>query len=214
MTLIAQDKRIPVSMLAIPEDGKTYGVKDGQPEEIPEAGGSVESVTGELIDNTDPLNPVVRTLISKGVRTQTGMFSPTVVGTDPTNLFQTVYAWLGAYNSEGRIIKIRLVTQFNATSGSDVSFRLRIGSTAYATMTLTAPSSTSQAVVEYTVTFGLSSEKKIAGSVMEPITGITIATSQNTIDMESNLNIWIEGLFGTSDGSNSFSVSQVTVEVV
>jgi hypothetical protein len=36
MTTIAQDKRIPVSMLAIPEDGEIYGVKDGLPVQVSE----------------------------------------------------------------------------------------------------------------------------------------------------------------------------------
>lgn len=151
--------------------------------------------------------------LQKFVRTQSGTYNPTVTGTTENNLFETNFGWLGINNAESRIIKIRLVTQLNASSGSDVTFTLKIGATAYSTVTI-SPAATTEAVVEYVLTFGASNSKKIIGTVMEEITGFKMGTNLVTIDMSSNLDIFIAGTFLTSDGANGFSVSQVTVEVV
>ena len=64
------------------------------------------------------------------------------------------------------------------------------------------------------VTFGVTNSKKIVGTVLEEITGFKMGTTLPTIDMSSDMDIFVEGVFLTSDAANGFSVSQVTVEVV
>lgn len=49
-------------------DGKVYGRKDNEWVEVNESSGGIETVTGTLVDNTDPNNPVINTPVKKTLK--------------------------------------------------------------------------------------------------------------------------------------------------
>lgn len=94
MTSIPEDKRIPISMVAFPQDGKTYGVKDG-----------------EVIE------------ITVGIAQTSGEWTPTVValGSSPT---LTYVAQNGYWIKTGSLIHFRIRLQWSAVSGGSGGLRI------------------------------------------------------------------------------------------
>lgn len=101
MSLIPQDKRIPVKMLAFPEDGKTYGVKEGNPEEIP---------------------------ASSGVEQTSGTWTPSLSVSTGTNPTVTYVAQNGFWIKTGLLVHFRVRLQWSAASGGSGNLRINLPS--------------------------------------------------------------------------------------
>ena len=98
-------KRLISSFISdAPVDGNTYSRKDaGWVEQT--AGSGIESITGDFVDNSDPLNPIIEDprpyKVYSALLTQTGTSNPTATVLENT-LGQTItwsYNGVGAYNS-------------------------------------------------------------------------------------------------------------------
>jgi len=89
-------------------------------------GGGVESVTGDLVDDTDPLNPVVNLpyLFFEALLTQTGTSAPTVTILHNTTgiTFSAVYDDVGIYFLEPDTVPDPEKVAVNGATGSSAGF--------------------------------------------------------------------------------------------
>lgn len=158
--------------------------------------------------------PEIKQITARGTRTQTGNFQPTLVnnGTTPFNLFQSNFSWLSSYYAVGTKIVIEISGRITLPDSELLVFSLNIGGTNYTASNLGITASSSW-VVRYTITISSTSEIKFNGVRMSQN---SIMTGEDfiTVNLNNNLDIYVQGEFSADSATNAITSNLVSVDVI
>jgi hypothetical protein len=170
-------------------------------------------------------NKQLSAFLAKGVRTQTGNFTPTLTnnGTDPFNLFQSNFSWLSAYYDLRRIITIELSGRCTipASGGLDFSAYLDANLTGtYLTIENNGATTFEEDfILKYVITISTTSEIKIVGTLITNAnsTDIVVNGIKSTfvnVNLSNNATIYVLGEFQSNSATNAIASNLITVTVL